>query len=143
MRNFPASRAALSLGPAITALLMKLMMLMTNPASRPPWMTRAVLILATGNSVGWWRYDRRAPAAKRARAMATVRAELIGYRGVLPPHPDFDRDEAAIRAGAAGQTYRQAADDLEAGSPKRAYDEFRQAQEFQPHYRDVAHRIEQ
>jgi hypothetical protein len=82
-------------------------------------------------------------AAKRCLAMDTFRAELLEYRVVLPPHPDFDRDETLIRSGAAGQTYRHAVDDLEAGTPKRAYDEFRQAQDFAPHYRDVSHRIEQ
>src|SRR5205085_12702682 len=82
-------------------------------------------------------------AARRALAMDSFRAELLEYRVVLPPHPDFDRDERSIRAGAAGQTYRRAVDDLEAGAPKRAYDGFQQAQEYQPHYRDVASRLTQ
>ena len=81
-------------------------------------------------------------AAKRSLALDTFRDELTQYRIVLPPDPDFDRDEAAIRAGAAGIVYSQAVEDLEAGAPKRAYDEFQEAQAFQPHYRDVAHRID-
>lgn len=82
-------------------------------------------------------------AAKRCLAMDSFRAELLEYRVVLDPHPDFDRDEAQIRAGAAGQIYRQAVDDLESGSPKRAYDEFQTAKQFQPRYQDVARRIDQ
>ncbi len=82
-------------------------------------------------------------AARRSVALDAFRNELTSYRIILPPDPDFDRDESAIRLGAAGIVYREAVDDLEAGAPKRAYDEFQQAQQFQPRYRDVARRIEE
>src|SRR5262249_15507456 len=59
-------------------------------------------------------------AAKRSLALDGFREELIEYRIVLPRDPDFDRDEAVIRAGAARILYARAVDDLEAGSPKRA-----------------------
>ena len=81
--------------------------------------------------------------ARRSVALDAFRTELTEYRIVLPADPDFDRDEAAIRLAAAGIEYRQGVDDLEAGSPKRAFDEFHLAQAFQPRYRDVARRIEQ
>jgi len=82
-------------------------------------------------------------AAKRSLALDKFLDELTTYRIVLPPDPGFDRDEAAIRLGAAGIVYEQAVEDLEAGAPKRAYDGFQLAQEFQPRYRDVTRRIEQ
>ena len=82
-------------------------------------------------------------AANRSLELDKFRDELAGYRIVLPPDPAFDRDDAAIRRGAAGIEYAQAVDDLGAGAPKRAYDEFQTAQQFQPRYRDVAHRIQQ
>jgi len=82
-------------------------------------------------------------AANRSLELDKLRDELAGYRIVLPPDPAFDRDDAAIRHGAAGIEYAQAVEDLGAGAPKRAYDEFQTAQQFQPRYRDVAHRIQQ
>ncbi len=82
-------------------------------------------------------------AGRRSLALDRFREELTGYRIILPPDPDFDRDESAIRLGAAGIVYARAVEDLETGAPKRAYDGFQQAQEFEPHYRDVAHRIEE
>jgi hypothetical protein len=82
-------------------------------------------------------------AANRSLELDKFRDELAGYRIVLPPDPAFDRDDAAIRRGAAGIVYAQAVEDLGAGAPKRAYDEFQTAQQFQPRYRDVAHRIQQ
>ncbi len=82
-------------------------------------------------------------AAKRSLELDRFRDELAGYHIVLPPDPDFDRDEAAIRLGAAGIVYAQAVEDLEGGAPKRAYDEFQGAQEFAPRYRDVARRIQE
>ena len=82
-------------------------------------------------------------AAKRSLDLDSFRAELMGYRVILPPDPDFDRDEAMIRAGAARITYEEAVDALESGAPKRAYDGFQLAQEFHPHYRDVTRRIDQ
>src|SRR5438067_10425743 len=39
-------------------------------------------------------------AAKRALVMDSFRAELLEYRVVLPPPPEFDRDQALSRAGA-------------------------------------------
>src|SRR5947209_4046373 len=51
-------------------------------------------------------------AANRSLALDTFRAELVEYRIVLPPDPDFDRDEAAIRTGAAGMVYADAVDAL-------------------------------
>ncbi len=82
-------------------------------------------------------------AAKRSLDLDSFRAELMGYRVILPPDPDFDRDEAMIRTGAARLTYDEAVDALESGAPKRAYDGFQLAKEFHPHYRDVARRIDQ
>ena len=82
-------------------------------------------------------------AANRSLELDKFRDELAGYRIVLPPDPAFDREDAAIRHGAAGIEYAQAVEDLGAGAPKRAYDEFQTAQQFQPRYRDVAHRIQQ
>jgi hypothetical protein len=81
-------------------------------------------------------------AAKRSLVLDRFLDELTNYRIVLPPDPDFDRDEATIRLGAAGIVYEQAVGDLEAGAPKRAYDGFQEAQAFQPRYRDVAQRID-
>lgn len=80
-------------------------------------------------------------AAKRSLTLDRFRDELASYHIVLPPDAGFDRDEAAIRLGAAGIVYAQAVEDLEGGAPKRAYDEFQGAQEFAPRYRDVARRI--
>lgn len=82
-------------------------------------------------------------AAKRSLDLDRFRDELAGYHIVLPPDPGFDRDEMAIRQGAAGIVYAQAVEDLEGGSPKRAYDEFQGAREFAPRYRDVARRIQE
>ncbi len=82
-------------------------------------------------------------AANRSLELGKFQDELAAYRIVLPPDPAFDRDDAAIRHGAAGIEYAQAVDDLEGGAPKRAYDEFQTAQQFQARYRDVAHRIQQ
>jgi hypothetical protein len=82
-------------------------------------------------------------AANRSLELGKFQDELAGYRIVLPPDPAFDRDDTAIRRGAAGIEYAKAVDDLEGGAPKRAYDEFQTAQLFQPRYRDVAHRIQQ
>jgi len=81
-------------------------------------------------------------AAKRSLALDSFRNELVEYRIILPPDPDFDKDEIAIREGAARLTYDAAVEDLESGSPKRAYDGFQMAQEFRPHYRDVARKID-
>jgi|GEM_PF-2345243 len=81
--------------------------------------------------------------AKRCLALDGFREELMGYRIVLPRDADFDRDEAAILAGAARIVYAQAVEDLEGGAPKHAYDEFQAVKEFQPRYRDVNHRIDQ
>src|SRR5436853_683732 len=82
-------------------------------------------------------------AARRSLALDSFRAELIEYRIILPPDPAFDRDEAAIREGAARGVYLEAVNDLESGAPKRAYDGFQLAQEFRPHYHDVSKRIEE
>jgi hypothetical protein len=82
-------------------------------------------------------------AARRCLAMESFRAELLEYRVILPPHPEFDRDEAMIRSAAAGETYRDAEEALESGAPKHAYDVFKEAEEFQPHFRDVSRRIAQ
>ncbi len=82
-------------------------------------------------------------AAKRSLELDRFRDELASYHIVLPPDPAFDRDEVAIRLGAAGIVYGQAVEDLEGGAPKRAYDEFQTAQAFQPRYRDVARRIQE
>jgi tetratricopeptide (TPR) repeat protein len=82
-------------------------------------------------------------AAKRALALDQFQEELTNFRIVLPPDPEFARDEAAIRHGAAGTMYGQAVEDLGSGAPKRAYDEFQIAQQFEPRYRDVARRIQQ
>ena len=82
-------------------------------------------------------------AANRSLELERFRDELAGYRIVLPPDPAFDRDDAAIRRGAAGIEYAQAVEDLGAGAPKRAYDEFQTAQQYEPRYRDVARRLKQ
>ncbi len=82
-------------------------------------------------------------AAKRSLDLDSFRAELMEYRVILPPDPDFDRDEAAIRTGAARVTYEDAVDALQSGAPKRAYDGFQLAKEFRAHYRDVSRRIDQ
>ena len=82
-------------------------------------------------------------AAKRSLALDTFRREVIGYRVFLAPDSSFDRDEDAIRHGAAGIEYRQGLEDLGEGYPKRAYDELQLAQAFEPRYRDVGRRIEQ
>jgi hypothetical protein len=82
-------------------------------------------------------------AAKRSLALDAFRDELLGYRVILPPDPDFDRDEAAIRTGAARLVYEESVDALESGAPKRAYDGFQLAKQFQPRFRDVARRIDQ
>ena len=82
-------------------------------------------------------------AAKRSLAMDAFRAELLEYRVVLPPHPDFDREDAMIRTGAARRVYDEAVEALESGAPKRAYDGFQMAKQFQPRYSDVARRIDQ
>src|SRR4029434_6564164 len=79
----------------------------------------------------------------RSLALDSFRNELTGYRIFLPPDPDFDRDEAQIREGAARITYEQAAEHLESGAPKRAYDGFQLAKDFRPRYRDVARRIDE
>ena len=82
-------------------------------------------------------------AAKRSLALDSFRNELMEYRIILPPDPDFDRDEATIREGAARRIYDEAVVALESGAPKRAYDGFQIAKQFQPRYRDVARRIDQ
>jgi hypothetical protein len=82
-------------------------------------------------------------AAKRSLALDTFRDELLQYRIVLPPDPDFDRDEAAIRRSAASIAYREATTDLEDGSPKRAYDGFQLSHAFEPRYLDVTRRMQQ
>jgi len=82
-------------------------------------------------------------AARRSLKLDKFRDELTAYRILLPPDPGFDKDEATIRLGAAGIVYGQAVDALEAGAPKRAYDEFQEAQEFHPRYLDVANRIQE
>jgi hypothetical protein len=81
-------------------------------------------------------------AAKRSLVLDKFHTELIQYRIILPPDPDFDRDEAQIRAGAARIVYEESVDALTGGSPKRAYDGFQLAQQFQPRFRDVAERID-
>ena len=82
-------------------------------------------------------------AAERSLDLDSFRQELIDYRVVLSPDSSFDRDEAAIRHGAAGIQYRRGLEDLEGLYPKRAYDEFRLTQALEPGYRDVERRIEQ
>jgi len=82
-------------------------------------------------------------SARRSLALDKFRDELTAYRILLPPDPDFDKHEAAIRLGAAGIVYGQARDALEVGAPKRAFDGFQQAQEFHPRYRDVGRRIQE
>jgi len=81
-------------------------------------------------------------AAKRSLALDTFRDELLQYRIVLPPDPDFDRDEGAIRRSAASITYLEATADLEDGSPKHAYDGFQLSHEFEPRYLDVTRRLQ-
>jgi hypothetical protein len=82
-------------------------------------------------------------AAKRSLALDAFRDELMEYRIILPPDPDFDRDEAMIREGAARRVYEESVEALESGAPKRAYDGFQMAKQFQPRFRDVARRIDQ
>jgi hypothetical protein len=82
-------------------------------------------------------------AAKRSLNLDSFRQELVGYRVILAPDSSFDRDEAAIRHGAAGIEYRRALDGLDGGYPKRAYDELLLVRALEPDYRDVGHRIEQ
>ena len=82
-------------------------------------------------------------AGKRSLALDDFRNELLQYRIVLPPDPDFDRDEAQIRLAAAGITYRDAKSDLQDGAPKRAYDEFQLSHSFEPRYLDVTRRLQQ
>ena len=82
-------------------------------------------------------------AAKRSLALDSFRAELTEYRIVLPASPAFDQEEEAIRLAAAEIEYREGGDDLEQGYPKRAYGKYQMARSFQPHYRDIARRIQQ
>ncbi len=82
-------------------------------------------------------------AAKRSLTLDDFRNEILVYRVVLPPDPDFDRDEAQIRLSAAGITYRNARADLQDGSPKHAYDGFQLTHTFEPHYLDVSRRMQE
>lgn len=82
-------------------------------------------------------------AANRLLALEPFRRELSDYRVPLPPDPAFEREESAIRLGAAGIEYRLGRADLDAGLPKRAYDEFQAARTFEPGYRDADRRIQE
>jgi len=82
-------------------------------------------------------------AAKRSLSLDSFRQELVEYRVILTPDPSFDRDEAAIRHGAAGIEYRRALDGLDGGNPKRSYDELLLVRALEPGYPEVGRRIEQ
>ncbi|HYQ96024.1 MAG TPA: hypothetical protein VER38_03350, partial [Candidatus Eisenbacteria bacterium] len=82
-------------------------------------------------------------AARRSLALDSFRAELTEYRIILAADPEFDRDEAAIRLGAADIEYREGRDALEQDAPKRAYGAFQMAEMFHPRYRDVDRRLRQ
>jgi tetratricopeptide (TPR) repeat protein len=82
-------------------------------------------------------------AAQTALALEPFRRQLSDYRVILSPDPAFERDESAIRLGAAAIEYRLGRADLEAGFPKRAYYEFQQTRIFEPDHRDVDRRIQE
>src|SRR5262249_12831241 len=80
-------------------------------------------------------------AADRTLQLDAFRRELADYAVSLPVDDEFDAAEHRIRNGAAGIHYRRGSEDLDAGQPKRAYDEFVATSHMVPGYKDVDERI--